>query len=170
MKTAFLYGFIDKLIYIEVLKRSEIEINKYMIYKLLKALYELKQSFWLWYERLLGFLLEKLVLICIHADYIILITKTDLNRPIVSNFVDDIKIIAWKKSKIIQKIKQQLTTASLMINISLISSYLELKTEQNWENQIIKFLQSSYIDKVLNKFYFNKANTINMPMKKTIFF
>ena len=44
VKSAFLYGLIDQLIYIEILKEIETEANKNMIYKLLKALYGLKQS------------------------------------------------------------------------------------------------------------------------------
>ena len=38
VKTAFLYGLIDQLIYVEIPKETEIEANKDMVYKLLKAL------------------------------------------------------------------------------------------------------------------------------------
>lgn len=52
VKTAFLYGLIDQLIYVEIPKRSETEANKDMVCQLLKASYGLKQSPRLWYERL----------------------------------------------------------------------------------------------------------------------
>lgn len=52
VKTAFLYSLIDQLIYIEILKGTETKANWNMICKLLKALYSLKQSPYLWYERL----------------------------------------------------------------------------------------------------------------------
>lgn len=42
MKIIFLYGLIDQLIYVEILKETEIETNKYMICKLFKVLYDLK--------------------------------------------------------------------------------------------------------------------------------
>lgn len=42
IKTCFLYEVIDQLVYIEILKGSEIMANKRMIYKLLKAFYKLK--------------------------------------------------------------------------------------------------------------------------------
>lgn len=42
VKIAFLYGFIDQLIYMEIPKSIETETTKNMIYKLLKALYDLK--------------------------------------------------------------------------------------------------------------------------------
>lgn len=44
VKTAFLYGLIDQLIYMEVSKSTETEVTKNMLCKLLKALYSLKQS------------------------------------------------------------------------------------------------------------------------------
>ncbi len=52
VKTAFLYGFIDQLVYVDIPKGSETETNQGMVCKLLKALYGLKQSPRLWYERL----------------------------------------------------------------------------------------------------------------------
>ena len=79
VKTAFLYGFIDQLIYVEMPKENEIEANKNIVCKLLKALYGLNQSPRLWYERLSAFLLEKLGLSRIHADHSIFITKAGLN-------------------------------------------------------------------------------------------
>ena len=59
VKTTFFYGFIDQLIYVELTKGIETKANKNMVYKLLKALYDLKQSPHLWYERLFTFLFER---------------------------------------------------------------------------------------------------------------
>ncbi len=59
VKTAFLYGLVDQLIYVEMPKRTETDAKKNMVCKLLKAFYGLKQSPRLWYERLSSFLLEK---------------------------------------------------------------------------------------------------------------
>ena len=150
VKTAFLYILIDQLIYVEIPKGSETEVNKNMVCRLLKALYGLKQSPRLWYERLSGFLLEKLGLARIHADHGVFITKAGLNGPIVSTFFDDIKIMAPKGSGIIQQVKAQLTAAFSMIDMSHISFYIGLKVERNRDNRTIKLFQSVYIDKVLN--------------------
>lgn len=43
VKTTFLYGFINQLIYINIPKRSDIEANCKIVCKLLKAFYSLKQ-------------------------------------------------------------------------------------------------------------------------------
>lgn len=44
VKTAFLYGLIDQLIYMEIPKGSESKATRGMVCKLLKAIYGLKQS------------------------------------------------------------------------------------------------------------------------------
>lgn len=125
VKTAFLYGLIDQLIYVEIPKGTETEANKNMMCRLLKPLYGLKQSPRLWYKKLSGFLLGKLGLVRINADHGIFITKAGLNGPIVSTFVDDIKIMAAKGSGMITRVKAELTAAfSIMGPISF---YLGLK-------------------------------------------
>lgn len=50
IKTAFLYGIIGHLVYMQIPKRLENVTNKKMICKLLKVLFDLKQAPRLWYE------------------------------------------------------------------------------------------------------------------------
>ncbi len=69
IKTAFLYGMIDQLVYVQIPKGVETTANKGMVCKLLKALYGLKQALRLWYKRLFRFLLEKLGLKRINAAH-----------------------------------------------------------------------------------------------------
>lgn len=90
IKTAFLYKLIDYFMYINILKGFEIELNQSLVCKLLKALYNLKQSTCLWYERLLDFVLQKFELMRINANYNIFVTLANLDRPVLSMFVDDI--------------------------------------------------------------------------------
>lgn len=56
VKTAFLYGLLDQLVYVQMPKGSETAATKGMVCKLLKALYGLKQAPRLGYERLSQFL------------------------------------------------------------------------------------------------------------------
>lgn len=53
-----------------------------------------------------------------------------------------------------------------MVDIGFISFYFGLKVERNREKQTIKLSQLVYINKVLNKFHLNKANSANILMKK----
>ena len=138
-----------------------------MVCKLLKALCGLKQSSRLWYKRLVNFLLKKLGLKRINADHSIFVTKAGLDGPVVSTFVDDIKIMAPKDSGMIEWVKLELIFTFSMIDMGPISFYLGLKVQRDRENRMIKLSQPAYINKVLNKFHLDKAHAINTPMKET---
>lgn len=120
-----------------------------MVYKLFKVFYSLKHSPRFWYKRLSSSLLEKISFSQIYIDHNILITKTRINRPIVSIFVNDIKIIEVKKSGMTTRIKQKLTSVFLIVDIGSISFYLGLKMERNCKQKTLKLFQPAYIDKVL---------------------
>ena len=59
MKSAFLNGYINELVYVEQPPSFEDEKKPDHVYKLRKALYGLKQAPRAWYERLRDFLLSK---------------------------------------------------------------------------------------------------------------
>lgn len=105
--------------------------NKTILYKLFKALYGLKKLPKLWYKKLSAFLLEKLGLKHTHANYSIFISKTGLNEPVVSIFIDNIKIIRPKKSNFIEKVKAKLAASFLMVDIGFISFDSGLKIIQD---------------------------------------
>ena len=62
VKTTFLYGLINQLVYMEIPKSTGFKDNWNIVCKLFKALYGLKQLSQLWYERLSTFFLQKLEL------------------------------------------------------------------------------------------------------------
>ena len=112
--TAFLYGVIDQLIYVQMPKGYE---KAGMICKLNKALYGLKQSPRLWYERLSEFLLTKLGLSKLHADHSIFSSSAGIRGPIGTSFVDDLNIIGPKGSPMISEVKKQLNIAFKMVDM-----------------------------------------------------
>lgn len=61
VKTAFLYEFINQLIFVEILKKTKIDANKNMVYKLFKAPYDLKQLPCLRYKKLSTFSSENFI-------------------------------------------------------------------------------------------------------------
>lgn len=153
VKTAFLYRLIDQLVHIQIPKGSEISANKNILCKLLKALYELKQALRLWYKRLFNFFLEKPGFQQINTDHSIFMLPAGINGPIMSIFVNDIKIIGSKNSGVIARVKQELTAVFKMVDIRPISFYLGLKVSQDREKKTIKLLQPTYINKILAKFH-----------------
>lgn len=89
--------------------------------KLLKILYDLKQSFYFWYKRFSMFFLKKLGLKRIYINYSIFLLATDLKNLIFNIFIDNIKIIILKDSRIISKIKKKHTTTFFILDIGPIS-------------------------------------------------
>ena len=74
VKTAFLHGIINQLLYMEIPKRYE-QQWKDQICQLKKALYGLKQLPRFWYERLTEFLFTKLGLHHLHTNHSIFVTN-----------------------------------------------------------------------------------------------
>ena len=104
----------------------------------------------------------------INANYSIFVTSAGLDGPVISTFVDDIKIMALKESGMIEQVKSELTSAFSMVDMGPVSFYLGLKVQRDRENRKIKLLQPAYINKVLSKFHFDKAYTVNTPMKESV--
>lgn len=75
--------------------------------------------------------------------------------------------MAFKKSEMIKRVKSELISPFSMVDMSLISFYLSLKVEQNREKRTIELSQPAYINKILSKFYFDKAYVVNIPMKES---
>ena len=94
-----------------------------------------------------NFLLEKLGLQRINADHSIFVTSAGINGPIVSTFVDDIKIMGAKNSGVIGRVKKELTATFDMVDMGPISFYLGLKVSRDRE-RMIKLSQPAYIDKI----------------------
>jgi hypothetical protein len=89
VKSAFLNGFINELVYVEQPPRFEDPIYPYHAYRLSKALYGLKQAPRAWYERLCDFLIEKGFKIGAN-DTTLFTTKHNSDIFICQLYVDDI--------------------------------------------------------------------------------
>lgn len=109
-----------------------------IVYKLLKALYRLKQYSYFHYKWLSSFFLKRLELRCINTDYSIFVTNAILDGPVINIFINNINIIISKNSRIINYVKLELISAYLIVYISFISFYLSLKVERNPKNTKIK--------------------------------
>lgn len=86
----------------------------------------------------------------------------------MSTFVDDIKVMGPKKSGYIEKVKSELGVVFEMVDIGLISFYLELKIKKTRQKQLLKLFQPAYIEKILEKYYLHLAKLCNIPMKEGI--
>lgn len=78
--------------------------------------------------------------------------------------------MAPKENGNILWVKTELTAPFSMVDMGPITFYLGLKVQCNRKNWKIKLFQLAYIDKVLNWFYFEKANKVVIPMKESTIF
>lgn len=70
--------------------------------------------------------------------------------------------------EVITKVKIELITTFKIVNIGPINFYLGLKVNRNHQKRTIKLSQPIYIQKILTKYYPDKVNTTNTPMKKVV--
>ncbi len=73
-----------------------------------------------------------------------------------------------KGSGMIKWVKTELTSTFSMVDMGPISFHLGLKVKRNWHEKTIKLPQPGYIEKILAKFYPDKAHSINTPRKETV--
>lgn len=81
-------------------------------------------------------------------------------------FVDEIKIMGLKKNGVIARVKLKLAATFKMVDMRPIRFYLGLEIERIRQKRIIKLFQPIYIQKILRKYHFKKANPTNIPIKE----
>lgn len=135
--------------------------QEHKVYKLLKALYRLRQAPRAWYARLNQCLLKLGFIKCPfeHAVY----TKREGSESlIVGVYVDDLLVTGTNLSNIV-KFKREMSREFNMSDLGMLSYYLGLEVNQGKE--YIKLRQSSYAKKVLEKAGMSKCNPVKYPME-----
>lgn len=89
VKSAFLHGELREDIFMEQPKGFEVEEESNKVYKLKKALYELKQAPRAWYSRIEGYFVKEGFQKC-YCEHTLLVKKEEGNIMIVSLYVDDL--------------------------------------------------------------------------------
>ena len=89
VKSAFLNGFLNEEVYVSQPPGFEDHLNPNHVFKLIKALFGLKQAPWQWYERLSNFLSSKGYARGA-VDKTLFIRKLENDLILVQVYVDDI--------------------------------------------------------------------------------
>ncbi|GJW24270.1 putative ribonuclease H-like domain-containing protein [Tanacetum coccineum] len=161
VKSAFLYGKIEKEVYVCQPPGFEDPHFPNNVYKVEKALYRLHQAPRAWYETLSTYLLDngfhrgqidKTLFIIRHKDNILL----------VQVYVDDIIFGSTRKEMSIefQKLKHD---KFQMSSIGELSFFLGLQVKQKSDGIFIS--QDKYVAKILKKFDFASVKTASTPME-----
>jgi hypothetical protein len=161
--TAYLYGSLDLDIYAKVpdgilVLNMHTNHNMYCV-KLIKSLYSLKQSGRMWYNRLKVFRLNKGYS---NSDDCpcVFIKKSATRFCIISVYVDDLNIIGHTKD--IDEAHNHLKIEFEMKDLGRTKFYLELQLEHLHMGILI--YQSTYVQKILEKFNMDKAYSTRTPM------
>ena len=161
--TAYLYGSLDTNIYMNVpdgLKIPDSKGNRKLYsVKLQRSMYGLKQSGWMWYNRLSDFLLKK--------GYVnnddcpcVFIKRSQNGFCIISVYVDDLNIIGHTED--IEVGCTYLKAEFKIKDLGKTRFCLGLQIEHLPEGILIH--QMSYTKKVLERFNMSKAHPLKTPM------
>jgi len=161
--TAYLYGSLDSDIYMKVLNgisipNQDTNHNMYCV-KLKRSLYGLKQSGRMWYNRLSEYLVQKGYS---NSDDCpcVFIKRSTSGFCIISVYVDDINIIGNSES--IDEARNHLKTEFEMKDLGKTKFCIRLQIEHLHSGILVH--QSTYIQKVLEKFNMDKSYPAKSPM------
>lgn len=156
IKTAFLYGDLEEEVFMNQPKGFELEPGK--ICRLRKSLYGLKQAPRQWNNKLTDFLLS-LKLQVSEFDRCVFFRKQPFT--IIAIYVDDGMIFA-RDQQVIDELMKQLQSRFEVHSMES-STFLGFQIERKRDHNIF-IHQSSYVDKIINKFGMSSSNSEESPI------
>ena len=138
VQNIYLNSELNKIIYMKVPEEVEHLPSQNLICKLLKSIYELKQSVNLWNKKIIK-MLRSIEFKLILADVSIFIHSWDI---IMILYVDDMLILA-KDLRKIEQVKNQIKKTHIMKNLRAINKILEI--HMTHQKDSIKINQAHYI-------------------------
>lgn len=161
VKTAFLYGHVEKEIYLEQVTGFVSEKYPKRICKLRKALYSLKQSSRVWYNTFSNFMAEQ-GLEPIDADYSVFFNPK--TGTIVALYVDDVLVTGPSREEI-QRIKKALSERFKMTDLGPCCYYLGMTVTRDRANRTLRLGQSAYIERFLRQHGMWESKPQSTPME-----
>ena len=151
VKIVFLYEDIDEEIYVKI-SHEYTDSKRKMYCRLRKALYELKQSFRIWFNTLISFFKE-------HEFF-----PLNANQNVFSNdkiiiaiYVNDF-LIAGLNKKFIRQIKEVFSKRFQMTDMKSLVYYLDMSVTKNRQQRTLCFNQKVYLKKILRDHEMWNAN------------
>jgi hypothetical protein len=160
MKSAFLNGNINELVYVKQPPGFEDPRNPNHVYRLKKALYGLKQAPRPWYERLSGFLVKQGFKIG-RVDTTLFTKKVNIELFICQIYVDDI-IFGSTNDALSHEFATKMSKEFEMSMIGELNFFLGLQIKQLKEGTFIS--QDKYVKDILKKFKMDDCKAIKTPM------
>lgn len=156
VKTAFLNGYVEENIFIEV--PEGVSLSKNYVLKLNKSLYGLKQASRCWNKRFTNFLI-KYGFKQSQADNCVYIGIFNNIRVYLIIYVDDALVISSSKQliqEIIEYLKQEFKIKQMNLKY-----FVGMEIERI--NNCIYIHQRDYIEQIIQKFCMSNANPVSTP-------
>lgn len=160
VKTAFLNGEISEDVYVSQPGGFEKEGQRNKVYKLMKALYGLRQAPRAWYAKL-NACLESLGFKRCPSEHAVYTRKEGENNLIVAVYVDDL-LVTGSDVSMIESFKKQMSQKFEMTDMGKLSYYLGVEVEQS--KGCIKLKQTGYAKKIIEKAGLKDCNPTKYPM------
>lgn len=164
VKSAFLNGELLEEVYVNQPEGFVKKGQEHKVYKLLKALYGLRQAPRAWYSRLNKYLKELGFEKCPYEQAVY--TKKEGDEClIIGVYVDDLLVTGSSVSNIM-KFKAQMNMEFEMSDLGKLAYYLGIEVEQNRDFTELK--QSAYARKLLEKANLLGCNSVKYPMEPRV--
>lgn len=161
--TAFLHGELEEEIYLEQPEGLKKRGGENKVYKLLKAIYGLKQASCAWNKKIdgtlksLGFQQSKL-------EPCVYFRQVKGSWIIIGVYVDDLPLI-YQNEKEKEEVKRKLMSIYEMKDLGRLSYFLGINVEQDDNTGEIRLDQERYIKDVLKKFNMFDCKGIATPLE-----
>lgn len=160
VKIAFLNGDIKKDVYVSQPEGFEVSGQENKVYKLLKALYGLRQVPRAWYEKLNACLVSLGFSKCPY-EHAVYTRKEGDDSMIVAVYVDDL-LVTGSKVSMITEFKREMSQKFEMSDLGQLNYYLGIEVTQG--AGFIELKQAGYARKILEKAGLGSCNPAKFPM------
>lgn len=164
VKNAFLYGDLDRQIFMEQPAGFVCPKNPEFVCKLKKALYGLKQAPRAWYGKIAEFLLFCGYQVCA-ADSSLFVKQTKGKWSVILLYVDDL-IITGDDVEEVQRVREHLSVRFEMKELGELKHFLGLEVERS--DKGIFLCQRRYASNLLSKFGMTNCKPIASPMEANL--
>ena len=159
VKTAFLYGNVDKEIYVEMPHGYTDSKHSRIVCRLRKALYGLKQAFRVWSNTLEKFLKQHGFL-PLNIDQSVFCNE----KTIIAIYVDDL-LITDPNKQTNKEIKAAFSKRFHITDLGLIAHYLGMRLERDRPQRILHLNQQAYLKIILKDHDFLDSKPVSTLMK-----
>ncbi|GKD62212.1 putative ribonuclease H-like domain-containing protein [Tanacetum coccineum] len=161
VKSAFLYGKIEKEVYVCQPPRFEVLDFLDRVYKVEKALYGLHQAPRAWYETLSTYLLDNRFQRR-KIDKTLFIRRDKGDILLVQVYVDDI-IFGFTKKSLCTEYEKMMHKKFQMSSMGELTFFLGLQVKQKEDGIFLS--QDKYVTEILKEFGFSDVKTASTPME-----